>query len=154
MDKKQFIGRRQLLSALAAAPLSLLLQGRATGATQVQVYKSPTCGCCGMWVEHMRAAGFAVTTRDVADLDPVRTKLGVPQNLLSCHTAVVDGYLIEGHVPAAEITRMLRERPKIAGLAVPGMVPGSPGMEGARRDPYEVLAFERGGATKVYARYR
>jgi hypothetical protein len=154
MDKRQFIRRRQLLSALAAAPLSLLLPGAAHGATQVTVHKLSSCGCCGLWVEHLRAAGFEVTTRSVNDLDPIRAKLGVPGNLASCHTAVVDRYAIEGHVPAAEIRRLLRERPEVAGLAVPGMVPGSPGMEGPRRDPYEVLAFERNGATRVYARYR
>jgi hypothetical protein len=154
MDKRLFIRRRRLLSALAAAPLSLLLPGVAHGATQVTVHKLSTCGCCGLWVEHLRAAGFEVTTRSVNDLDPLRTKLGVPGNLASCHTAVVDRYAIEGHVPAAEIRRLLRERPEIAGLAVPGMVLGSPGMEGPRRDPYEVLAFERNGATRVYARYR
>jgi hypothetical protein len=154
MDKRQFIRRRQLLSALAAAPLSLLLPGAAHGATQVTVHKLSTCGCCELWVEHLRAAGFEVTTRSVNDLDPVRTRLGVPGNLASCHTAVVDRYAIEGHVPAAEIRRLLRERPEVAGLAVPGMVLGSPGMEGRRRDPYEVLAFDRSGATRVYARYR
>jgi len=154
MDKRQFIRRRQLLSALAVAPLALLLPGAAHGATRVLVHKLASCGCCSLWVEHLSAAGFEVTTRSVNDLDPLRARLGVPKDLASCHTAIVDRYAIEGHVPAADIQRLLRERPDIAGLAVPGMVLGSPGMEGARRDPYEVLAFERNGATTVYARYR
>lgn len=119
--------------------------------TPITVYKSPSCGCCAKWVEHLRANGFAPTVRDMEDLSEVKATFGVPSALQSCHTASVGQYVIEGHVPADLIRRMLRERPKIAGLAVPGMVTGSPGMEGGRAEPYDVVAFDRAGHTSVYA---
>lgn len=123
-------------------------------AAEVVVYKSPTCGCCKLWVQHLRDNGFTVMTRDVADLTPIKIKQGVAPELASCHTALVDGYVIEGHVPARDIRRLLRERPKVTGLAVPGMPIGSPGMEqGALRDHYQVLTFTPAGARSVYARY-
>lgn len=103
------------------------LQARAEPAT-VQVYKSPTCGCCQGWVEHLRESGFAVAVQDVDDLTAIKRMAGVPEALQACHTALVDGYTIEGHVPATAIERLLRERPEIAGLAAPGMPEGSPGM--------------------------
>ena len=120
--------------------------------TEITVYKSPTCGCCSKWVDHLTASGFKVTAHDTSDMAAVRRKLGVPDALTSCHTAVVNGYLIEGHVPAADIQRLLRDKPKVAGLAVPGMVTGSPGMEGARSDPYNVIAFGE-GKTSVFSRH-
>jgi hypothetical protein len=119
---------------------------------EVTVWKSPTCGCCSKWVEHMAAAGFKVTARDTSDMQAVKRRLAVPDAMGSCHTAVVQGYVIEGHVPAADIQRLLREKPKVTGLAVPGMVTGSPGMEGGRSDPYEVVAFGD-GKTSVFARH-
>lgn len=119
--------------------------------TPITVYKSPSCGCCAKWVEHLRANGFAPAVRDMEDLSEVKATFGVPSALQSCHTASVGQYVIEGHVPADLIRRMLRERPKIAGLAVPGMVTGSPGMEGGRAEPYDVVAFDRAGHTSVYA---
>ena len=119
---------------------------------EVTVYKSPTCGCCSKWVDHLTASGFKVTAHDTSDMAAVRRKLGVPDAMTSCHTAVVNGYLIEGHVPAADIQRLLRDKPKVAGLAVPGMVTGSPGMEGARSDPYNVIAFGE-GKTSVFSRH-
>ena len=119
----------------------------------MEVYKTPTCGCCGKWVEHVKTAGFTPAVHELADLSGVKTKAGVPANLQSCHTALVAGYVIEGHVPADVIQQLLRERPKIAGLAVPGMPIGSPGMEqGARTDPYEVIAFTKDGKTSTYAK--
>jgi hypothetical protein len=118
----------------------------------VTVYKSPTCGCCSKWVDHMRAAGFTVDAKDVPDVSPMKAELGVPGSLTSCHTAIVDGYVIEGHVPADLVQKLLKERPKIAGLAVPGMVTGSPGMEGGAGQPYDVIAFDLKGHTSVYAR--
>ena len=111
---------------------------------EITVYKSPTCGCCTKWVDHLRASGFNVTAHDTADMASVKAKLGVPDGMASCHTAVVSGYVIEGHVPAADIQRLLEEKPKVAGLAVPGMPMGSPGMEGSRTDKYEVLTFGNG----------
>ncbi len=117
----------------------------------VLVYKSPTCGCCSAWVEHMQAAGFTVDARDVRDLMSVKVDAGVPARMSSCHTALVDGYVVEGHVPAEQVKRMLAERPEVAGIAVPGMPTGSPGMEGPNAQPYEVYSFDRGGDAAVFA---
>ncbi len=120
----------------------------------VTVYKSPTCGCCANWVEHMQEHGYKVVVHDTEDMAPVKAQLGVPDALGSCHTATVGGYVVEGHVPPADIVRILRERPRIAGIAVPGMPAGSPGMEvGDAKDPYEVIAFTKGGASSVYAKH-
>lgn len=116
------------------------------------VYKTPSCGCCKKWVEHVQAAGFQVEVRDTSDVTPVKNEQGLPQHLASCHTALVDGYVIEGHVPADVIRRLLAERPQVAGIAVPGMPMGSPGMEvpGGRTDPYDIIAFARNGTVSVY----
>ena len=115
------------------------------------VYKTPSCGCCRAWVDHVQAAGFAVEVRDMPDVTPVKNEHGLPQHLASCHTALVDGYVIEGHVPADVIRRLLSERPQVAGIAVPGMPAGSPGMEmGDRKDPYDVIAFARDGTVSVF----
>jgi hypothetical protein len=121
--------------------------------TTLTVFKSPSCGCCSKWVDHVKAAGFAVVVHDEEDMDPI--KLGVPSDLRSCHTAQVDGYLIEGHVPAEDIKRLLAARPKVAGLAVPGMPKSTPGMAtpGAPAEPYTVVSFQKDGATQVYARH-
>lgn len=118
----------------------------------VTVYKSLTCGCCGKWNEHMRASGFTVTNNDLTDVTPIKDKHGVPTALRSCHTALVGGYVVEGHVPADVIRKLLRERPAVAGIAVPGMPMGSPGMEGPRQDPYDIIAFDKTGKTSVYAK--
>ncbi|MEN8175496.1 MAG: DUF411 domain-containing protein [Pseudomonadota bacterium] len=115
------------------------------------VYKSPSCGCCGKWVDHLKAAGFKVDVENRRDLKPIKTEYGVPRHLQSCHTAKVGDYVVEGHVPADLITRMLEEQPDIKGLAVPGMPMGSPGMEGPRRDNYSILAMQHDGSTSVYA---
>jgi hypothetical protein len=123
-------------------------------AGEVEVYKSPSCGCCGKWVRHLERAGFAVTVRHRDDLEPIKTRAGVPDGLISCHTAFVGGYVIEGHVPAPSLHKLLAEKPKIRGLAVPGMPQGSPGMEGPESEPYEVLSFAANGAVALYARYR
>ena len=119
----------------------------------IQVYKTPTCGCCTKWIDHLEAAGFEVEATDLPDLTSLKNENGVPAELGSCHTALVDGYVIEGHVPAGDIARLLEERPKVAGLAVPEMPLGSPGMEHpdpARHQPYDVLAFGPEGA-RVFA---
>ena len=119
----------------------------------IEVYKTSTCGCCRIWVEHLQSSGFTVRTTDVEDLSGIKAKHGVPSRLQSCHTGVVDGYVVEGHVPAADIQRMLKERPKVAGLAVPGMPIGSPGMEvkGVTPQPFDVMAFQKDGKSSVYA---
>lgn len=123
-------------------------------ANEITVYKSATCGCCKEWVKHLQANGFSVKAQDVTDLKSYKTANGVPAKLASCHTATVDGYVIEGHVPANDIKRLLKERPAVSGLAVPGMPVGSPGMEqGAHKDRYEVLTFDKQGKTGVYAQY-
>lgn len=125
----------------------------ASNAPVVNIYKSPTCGCCTKWDEYMTKNGFRVEAKNVADVSAYRSRNGMPARLASCHTATVGGYAIEGHVPAREIKRLLSEHPKVKGLAVPAMVPGSPGMEGARSFPYQVLLVQNDGSTSVYASY-
>jgi hypothetical protein len=117
----------------------------------VTVYKDPDCGCCKNWVEHLIKHGYTVNARDTREMADIKESLGVPVTLHSCHTAVVNGYLIEGHVPAGDIDRLLAQKPKIAGLAVPGMPMGSPGMEGPRSQHYTVLAFDKAGKTTAFA---
>ncbi len=140
-----------LLVIVALAAGAIVLNQRPAEAADIVVYKSPTCGCCGKWVDHLRANGFSVSVRERGNLQPIKDKLGVPRRMRSCHTAEIGGYTIEGHVPADVISRLLKEKPPIKGLAVPGMPMGSPGMEGPRRDAYDVLAFRKSGATMVYA---
>jgi len=117
----------------------------------ITVYKSPTCGCCVKWIDHLEAGGLAVEAIDVDNLAWVKKEHGVPSRLASCHTALVDGYVIEGHVPVEDVIRLLEERPDVAGLAVPNMPIGSPGMEGPDPEPYEVLAFTAQGSAHTYA---
>jgi hypothetical protein len=118
----------------------------------IKVYKTPTCGCCKSWVEHLQKNGFSVETVNMPDLSAVKTKYGVKPALQACHTAVVGNYVVEGHVPADLIRKLLTERPKVAGVAVPGMPMGSPGMEGAFNQRYDVYTFDAKGKTAVYAR--
>jgi hypothetical protein len=125
----------------------------ASAADAVDVYKSPYCGCCEKWVEHLQQAGFAVRTHDVNDVPAARQRLGMPERLGSCHTAKVAGYVVEGHVPAADIQRLLKEKPKAIGLAVPSMPPGSPGMESPKPVPYNTLLVQAGGVTTVFAKH-
>ena len=125
--------------------------------TPVEVWKDPSCGCCHDWIEHMQANGFSFTVHDTGN-NAVRSRLGLPHKLGSCHTALVGGYLIEGHVPASDVHALLQQKPPALGLAVPGMPVGSPGMDGpaygGRRDPYDVLLVARGGAsTRVFKSY-
>jgi len=122
-------------------------------AKSATVYKQVGCGCCSIWAEQLRKLGFKVSTLEVSDLTRTKNAYGVPASTHTCHTALIDGYVFEGHVPLDLVQKVLKERPKIAGLAVPGMPLGSPGMEmGSRKDPYDVLAFDRDGKTSVYAR--
>ena len=153
MPSSLIIPRRRMLMLLAAASLAFASTRAASAAPEVSVFKLVDRGCCDLWAEHLRKNGFTVSVRAVPDLTPVRVKYGIPNVFGTCHTALVDGYAIEGHVPAADIRRLLRTNLKVAGLAVPGMPPGSPGMEGPRRVPYDVLTFVRTGATRVYAHY-
>lgn len=139
------------LLASASAPAPAV---PAATVVQVTVFKDANCGCCKDWVEHLRTHGYQVTARDTSDVSGIKRAGRVPQRLYSCHTAFVNGYVVEGHVPAQDIQRMLDEKPRIAGIAVPGMPVGSPGMEvGNRKDRYEVIAFNRDGTTSVFARH-
>lgn len=158
-----FTRRAWLAHALGTLPVLGVLAGAApvhaapaAAPVPLTVYKDPECGCCERWLLHMAAAGFRPAVHDVTDLAAVKARLGVPVALHACHTAVVGGYVVEGHVPAADVHRFLRERPRVGGvaargLAVPNMPAGSPGMEGPRADPYVVLAFAPGGATARFA---
>ena len=150
------MSRRALLgsgvSALTAALCLPELLHAASAGTAMLVYKDPNCGCCHNWVDIMRAAGFEVATHDTGDMAAIKTRYKVGQSLASCHTALVGGYVVEGHVPADLIRKLLAEKPKVLGLAVPGMPMGSPGMEGGRKQAYEVFTFDAKGKTTVYAR--
>jgi len=153
--------RRTLL--LRAAPVLALASTAAwplaasAAAPTVEIWKDPNCGCCQDWVKHLNANGFATRVHDDSN-DAARARLGVPAQLGSCHTGMVGGYALEGHVPAREVRRLLQEKPKAIGLAVPGMPVGSPGMDGAvygnRRDPYDVLLVLVDGGTRIYQSYR
>ena len=141
------------MKAIRAVSVLLLFSAAAAfaqGAPKVEVYKNANCGCCGGWVEHMRESGFEVVTHDVADVAVERKKLGMPEPLGSCHSAKIGGYVIEGHVPAADIRRLLKEKPNAVGLTVPGMVPSSPGMAGPKT-AYDTLLVARDGTTRVFA---
>lgn len=156
--------RRGAVSLFALALLlgagSLAVTGARVRAAQqalpeVLVYKTPTCGCCGKWVEHLRANGFKVNVVERDDLGDIRRDWKVPRTLASCHTARIGRYVIEGHVPAADIRRLLASQPRVDGLSVPGMPIGSPGMEqGDTVEPYDVLAFNAAGETTVFARHK
>jgi hypothetical protein len=126
----------------------------ASAPAAIQVYKSPTCGCCSIWVEHLKKHGFVVNATDVQDVSPFRAQHKVPAAVASCHTAIVGGYVVEGHVPAADIQRLLKEKPKVVGIGVPGMPIGSPGMEGANPQPYDVLSFTADGTTAVFSSHK
>ena len=125
----------------------------AAAAEMVDVYKSPYCGCCGKWVDHLKNAGFEVRSHNVMDVTAARKQLGMPDRLGSCHTAKVAGYVVEGHVPVADIQRLLKEKPKALGIAVPSMPPGSPGMESPKPVPYNTLLVQSGGETSVFAKH-
>ncbi len=126
---------------------------RKAEAADIMVYKSPTCGCCNGWVKHLRESGFNVKTEDRRDVSRIKHSYGVVPRLASCHTAVVDGYVVEGHVPAEDIRRLLKERPAVVGITAPGMPMGSPGMEGPRKDRYQVLTIDKDGKKAVFANH-
>ena len=117
---------------------------------EVIVYKSPTCACCAKWITHMEEAGYKITVRDTNDMQPIKMQHGIQRRAQSCHTAIVDGYVVEGHVPAEFVTRMLEEKPDIKGIAVPGMPQGSPGMEGPNPVDYDVVALGKDGKASLY----
>lgn len=136
-----------LIALLGSAPVW------AQSATTIEIYKSPTCGCCGKWIEHMQKNGFKVETHEVDDIPASRKKLGMPDKLGSCHTSKVGNYVVEGHVPAADIQKLLKEKPKALGLAIPSMPPGVPGMDIPNSPPYETLLVQTDGTTSVFAKH-
>jgi hypothetical protein len=148
------LSRRHLLASGAA--LVLAPRARAAAAPELEVWKMRACGCCAAWAEHFEAAGFRTVAHEVGDVGTVRAAAGVPADLGGCHTAKVEGYVVEGHVPAAAVLRLLAERPAILGLAVPGMPLGSPGMEieGEPAEPYDVIAFAADGGRSVFMEVR
>lgn len=147
--------RRKFLTLTVGAASAVITPALARAAfPQIEVFKSPSCECCGAWVEHMKAAGFAVKVTIVNDTTAARKRLGMPDKFGSCHTATVGGYVLEGHVPADDVKKLLAAKPAAVGLAVPGMPPGSPGMEvGARQDPYHVFLIDKSGRETVFASY-
>jgi hypothetical protein len=145
------LSRRTVSLGLVAAAATTVLPARA--AATVEVWTGPSCSCCHSWIAHLKAAGFVLTTHDGGNTD-ARARLGVPIDYGSCHTGVVEGYALEGHVPAREVQRLLDERPDAIGLAVPGMPRGSPGMESPIHDPYDVWLLDRNGRATVFQSYR
>lgn len=154
---KSSVNRRRVLSLLACAVGAACLPHAFAGTQSlplVEVFKSPTCGCCAAWVAHMEREGFQVKVTEVADVGVARARLGIPDTVASCHTATVGRYVLEGHVPAREVKKLLTEKPAALGLAVPGMPMGSPGMEmGQRQAAYDVLLVKNTGAATPYANY-
>ena len=157
------INRRRVTARLLAVGLmgaiaflcGLIIPSPAmAAAADITVYRSPTCSCCGQWIDHMQAAGFHVQDIVTEDMATIKAEYGVPEKMASCHTAIAGGYLIEGHVPAADVQRLLSERPDILGIAAPGMPIGSPGMEsGPRVDSYTVFSFDQTGETATFAEH-
>lgn len=149
-----FATRRRFLGLLLAAPLATTPWAARAATRSIEVWKDPSCGCCKEWIAILRSAGYTVVAHDSGNV-AARAKAGIGRAYASCHTGLIDGYAIEGHVPVREIERLLKERPNAIGLAVPGMVVGSPGMEqGSRVDPYSVLLLHRDGGSSTYAKYR
>jgi hypothetical protein len=150
--REESSGPKMVVAYPTSAPsASSALSASSAASPVIKVYKTPQCGCCKAWVGHLEEAGFKVEVVDMPDLSAVKTKYGVKPELQACHTAIVGNYTIEGHVPADLIVKMLNEKPAIAGLAVPGMPSGSPGMEGGMKESYDVLSFDKTGHTSVYA---
>ncbi|MEP6686957.1 MAG: DUF411 domain-containing protein [Gemmatimonadales bacterium] len=154
ITRRAFVAQTAGLAIASLGAGSLL--GETTGSpTVITVYKSASCTCCAKWVDHLRANGFAPTVHDEEDMDRIKDEMAVPSDMRSCHTARLDRYVIEGHVPAADLRRLLKERPSVSGLAAPGMPASGPGMAvaGQPLEPYEVFAFTRGDKTTTFARH-
>jgi hypothetical protein len=152
-ERKTSMNFKVTLTALLTLSLMVVSSPSQQTGEQITVYKDRSCSCCKKWIAHLQANGFKVEVHEVDATAPYQKQYHVPDNLVSCHTAVVSGYTLEGHVPAREIQKLLAERPKIQGLAVPGMPVGSPGMEGPRSQAYSVVAFNDDGQTSIYANY-
>jgi hypothetical protein len=155
ISRRSFLARTAALGATLAGGRSLWAAVAAPDPKTMTIYMSPTCGCCAKWVEHVEAAGFKTVVHEDEDMETVKDSLGVPKDVRSCHTAQVEKYLIEGHVPAEDIKSLLAKKPAASGLAAPGMPASSPGMAvpGQPHEAYDVLLFRRDGKTEVYARH-
>ena len=157
ISRRTFVAQAAALGGALAAGRSVAwaLAPAAAAPPKLTIFKSRTCGCCSKWVDHVAAAGFQTVVYDEEDMTTVKDNLGVPRGVRSCHTAQVEKYVIEGHVPAADIQRLLKERPQVAGLAVPDMPASSPGMAvpGEPHEPYETVSFQHDGRTALYARH-
>jgi len=149
---------KRIKTLLSAVLLATSLAGQAEEAVsdkEITVYRSPTCGCCGKWIDHVKQNRFIVKDIVSNDMQAIKQKYGVPANLASCHTAVVDGYIVEGHVPATDIEKLLETKPDVVGISAPGMPMGSPGMEmGGRADDFDVMSFDKAGNVKVFAEHK
>lgn len=154
ISRRSFLAQTAGLGAALAGGSSLWAAAAATDPRTMTIYMSPTCGCCAKWVDHVKAAGFKTVVHEEEDMDTVKDSLGVPRDMRSCHTAQVEKYLIEGHVPARDIEALLTKKPDAAGLAAPGMPASSPGMAvpGEPHQPYDVVLFRRDGSSEVFAR--
>ncbi len=154
ISRRSFLAQTAALGASVVGGTSVWAAAAGGDPRTMTIYMSPTCGCCAKWVDHVKAAGFKTVVHEDEDMDTVKNSLGVPRDLRSCHTAQIEKYLIEGHVPAEDIASLLARKPDAAGLAAPGMPASSPGMAvpGQPHEAYDVLLFQRDGSTKVYAR--
>lgn len=150
LSRRSLIWRGGLVSLVALVPVTA---ATAAQDTAIHVFRDPSCGCCGLWINHLRRNGFSVNVTEMVDMKRIKSAVGVPSNLASCHTAKVGGYIIEGHVPAQAIRRFLDESPSAAGLSVPGMPIGSPNMEGGEPEEYDVIMFGDGWQT-TFGRYK
>ncbi len=143
-----------LMSAIALLFCLVTPSPALAAGADLTVYRSPTCSCCGQWIDHMQSAGFQVQDIVTDDMATIKAQYGVPEKMASCHTAIAGGYIIEGHVPAADVQRLLREHPDLLGIAAPGMPIGAPGMEsGSKVDPYTVFSFTQTGETAIFAEH-
>jgi hypothetical protein len=143
-----------VLATASAEAASAMPKAMSEAVPEIMVYRDPSCSCCGGWMEHLETQGFEATNMPTPDVDDLKQQYGIPDDLTSCHTAIVDGYVVEGHVPAEEIKRLLAERPNVAGIAVPGMPVGTPGMEsGDERESFTVFSFDEQGNTEVFNHY-
>lgn len=148
----RFVRYSALALALVAPVAAQTAKKPQPAAQSIVVYKTPACGCCTKWVDHLKAAGFAPTVHTVQSMTEAPIRKRVPASLYSCHTATLEGYVVEGHVPADVIQKLLREKPRVEGIAVPGMPAGSPGMESSRPEAYDVVTFDASGKTAVFAK--
>ena len=144
-----------MLSAILLASNMAVAAEEAVADKEMTVYRSPTCGCCEKWIDHVKQNHFVIKDIISDDMQAIKQKYGVPEKLASCHTAIVDGYVIEGHVPAADIQKLLKTKPKVTGISAPGMPMGSPGMEvGSRQDDFDVMSFDSAGNVQVFSEHK